>query len=85
MTATIPSPKFQFGTKVAQTKPPQGEEASLRGEGGIAVDEAVAKKASIASFVGTAMEWYDFYLFSTASALVFASQFFTGAAHGWRS
>lgn len=80
MTATILSPKFQFGTKVAQTKPPQGEEASLRGEGGIAVDEAVAKKASIASFVGTAMEWYDFYLFSTASALVFASQFFTGSS-----
>ncbi|MFT8704489.1 MFS transporter [Bifidobacterium aquikefiricola] len=48
------------------------------GESGVKVDDTVAKKASLASFVGTAMEWYDFYLFSTASALVFGSQFFTG-------
>ena len=35
-----------------------------------------AKKAGIASFVGTTIEWYDFYAYSTAAALVFAKIFF---------
>ncbi|WP_318241760.1 MFS transporter [Arthrobacter pullicola] len=30
-----------------------------------------------ASFVGTALEWYDYYLFGTAAALVFNRLFFT--------
>ncbi|KAB1644566.1 MHS family MFS transporter [Pseudoclavibacter sp. CFCC 14310] len=41
------------------------------------VSTDVAKRASIAAFVGTAMEWYDFFLFTTAAALVFNVEFFT--------
>ncbi|KNE75154.1 MFS transporter (plasmid) [Candidatus Burkholderia crenata] len=35
-----------------------------------------ARKAGIASFVGTAIEWYDFYAYSTAAALVLGKIFF---------
>lgn len=43
--------------------------------------EQVGKRASIvhvalASLIGTAIEWYDFYLYGTASALVFNRLFF---------
>ncbi|MFX0574397.1 MFS transporter [Nocardia nepalensis] len=42
------------------------------------VANARAKPARVAfaSFIGTAIEWYDFFLFGTASALVFNKQFF---------
>lgn len=33
-------------------------------------------KVAIASFIGALMEWYDFFLFGTASALVFNKLFF---------
>ena len=34
------------------------------------------RRAAIAGFIGSLMEWYDFYLFGTASALVFGKLFF---------
>ncbi|EGX59753.1 major facilitator transporter [Streptomyces zinciresistens K42] len=36
----------------------------------------LARRAAIASLVGTAVEWYDYFIFSTASALVFGQLFF---------
>ncbi|GAB3261958.1 MFS transporter [Arthrobacter pigmenti] len=36
-----------------------------------------ATKVAIGALVGTAMEWYDFFLFSAAAALVFNIQYFT--------
>ncbi|GID57574.1 MFS transporter [Actinoplanes couchii] len=41
---------------------------------------ARARRAGIASFVGTAVEWYDFYIFGTAAALVFGTVFFPSAS-----
>lgn len=41
-----------------------------------ATDRAVARRVAVAAFVGTAMEWYDFFLFTTAAAVVFNVQYF---------
>ncbi|TYB62150.1 MHS family MFS transporter [Nonomuraea sp. PA05] len=35
-----------------------------------------ARRVSRAAFIGTAIEWYDFFLYGTAAALVFNKQFF---------
>ncbi|WP_224402005.1 MULTISPECIES: MFS transporter [Pseudonocardia] len=40
---------------------------------------ATPRRAAVASLVGTTIEWYDFYLYATAAALVFAPLFFTDA------
>lgn len=34
------------------------------------------RQVALASFVGTAIEWYDFFLYGTAAALVFGTLFF---------
>jgi MFS family permease len=39
-------------------------------------------RAVLASTVGTSIEWYDFFLYGTASALVFPAVFFPSHAHG---
>ncbi|MDT7702692.1 MAG: transporter, family, shikimate and dehydroshikimate transport protein [Pseudonocardiales bacterium] len=39
----------------------------------------VTRRAATASLVGTTVEWYDFYLYATASALVLGPLFFTDA------
>jgi MHS family shikimate/dehydroshikimate transporter-like MFS transporter len=39
-------------------------------------DRSMTRRVITASFVGTAVEWYDFYLYGTASALVFNVLFF---------
>lgn len=42
------------------------------------LNESEARKVTWGALVGTAMEWYDFFLFNTAAALVFNKQYFTG-------
>lgn len=37
-------------------------------------------KIASSAFIGTALEWYDFFLFGTASALVFNDLFFSDAS-----
>ncbi|MGV9744164.1 MFS transporter [Rhodococcus zopfii] len=41
---------------------------------------ATARKAAVGSFVGTAIEWYDFFIYGTAAALVLGPQFFPGTS-----
>jgi MFS family permease len=41
-----------------------------------------SRRATIASFIGTAVEWYDFFIFGTASALVFGTLFFPKSDSG---
>lgn len=40
------------------------------------LDAAKMRKISVASVIGTTVEWYDLFLFGTASALVFGKIFF---------
>jgi len=36
----------------------------------------VIRRIALASLVGTSIEWYDFFLYGTAAALVFPTVFF---------
>ena len=38
------------------------------------------RKAALASTVGTTIEWYDYFLYGTAAALVFPHLFFPNAS-----
>ena len=40
---------------------------------------AMLRKAVIASTIGTAIEWYDFFLYGTAAGLIFGKLFFPGS------
>src|SRR3954466_9799594 len=42
-------------------------------------DSQSLRKVAVASFIGTAIEWYDFFLYGTAAALVFNELFFPKA------
>ena len=48
-------------------------------------DEALrrsqVRRALVARTVGTSIEWYDFFLYGTAAALVFPKLFFPGASN----
>jgi MFS family permease len=43
-------------------------------------NEASKRRAAVSSFIGTAIEWYDFFIFNAATALlIFPKLFFPGA------
>ena len=52
-------------------------------------DPATIRKVGMASFIGTTIEWYDFFLYGTAAALIFNRLFFPEfepllGIHRWR-
>lgn len=53
-------------TAATAATPPQSQSARTK----------LARRAAVASLVGTAVEWYDYFIFGTASALVFGPLFF---------
>jgi metabolite-proton symporter len=53
---------------------PDPAEARLRAQGTSAKSQRI--KAAVASTVGTTIEWYDFFLYGTAAALIFPQVFF---------
>ena len=67
----------------AATQPPTAQNAGLTRdttniEAGATrkISDKEATKVAIGAMVGTAMEWYDFFLFSAAAALIFNVQYF---------
>ncbi|MBN3459439.1 MFS transporter [Mycolicibacterium sp.] len=44
------------------------------------VTPAETRRAGIAGLVGTTIEWYDFYIYGLAAALVFPKEFFPGSS-----
>ena len=54
-----------------------GEEPWTQWNAGAATQSV--RKVAAASFIGTTIEWYDFFLYGTAAALVFGELFFPEA------
>ena len=56
--------------------PPQGPTADASSSGGQGSSSRKMRKVALASFMGTVIEFYDFGIYGTAAALVFAKAFF---------
>lgn len=54
----------------------------VRGDELFAARATEMKRVLIASIIGTALEWYDFLIYATASALVFTKLFFPSSNPG---
>ncbi|MGY0490108.1 MFS transporter [Streptomyces sp. WG-D5] len=63
-------------TQLDRTRAESGQ-APPGGGAGPVVTGKEAGRVAFAAFVGTALEWYDYFLFGTAAAIVFDSQFFS--------
>ena len=61
-----------------ETRPPSPEPAATKlGNPALKVDPKEVARIAWAAFAGTMLEWYDYFLFGTAAALVFDYLFFT--------
>jgi len=48
-------------------------------DSGVALIRTQRLRAAVASTIGTSIEWYDFFLYGTAAALIFPQLFFPGS------
>ena len=62
-------------TTIADPLTPPGD-AAPPGSPEAAALASTRRRAKLASFVGTSIEWYDYYLYGTSAALVFNKLFF---------
>ncbi len=60
------------------TKPTAQSSASQTVPPSSTISTRDARRVILATFVGTTVEWYDFYLYAASAALIFAPQFFPG-------
>lgn len=42
----------------------------------MSANTSIARRTAVASLIGTCIEWYDFYIYGTAAAIVFSTLFF---------
>jgi MFS family permease len=61
---------------LSQTRPKPGERWRTASVGNRLLEGSVARRVGLACSVGTAIERYDFFIYGTAAAVVFAPQFF---------
>src|SRR5215217_453800 len=82
------SPDFFIGRawvaamKMAEPETPPIERASPMATSRTDISSARQRRSMVGAFVGTAIEWYDFYIFGTAAALVFGRVFYPDVAPG---
>src|SRR5271166_2920666 len=72
-----------MGQRPSQPRGPAGQEtmaAAIERRAGAQAQRAGTGKILLASLVGTTIEFYDFYIFGTAAALVFGPMFFPKSA-----
>ncbi|WP_316307797.1 MFS transporter [Clavibacter michiganensis] len=72
---TTAPPAASAASAASTTTPPEAPSAPEAPEAPADVSRR-RRRVLTASFIGTTVEYYDFYLYATASALVFGSQFF---------
>lgn len=66
----------------ATLKPASSTASALPEQEVVQVDTKDVRRIATAAFAGTALEWYDFFLYGTAAALVFDKLFFDGLGAG---
>ncbi|MGH3629135.1 MAG: MFS transporter, partial [Sciscionella sp.] len=54
---------------------------ALQAEGNAGATRTQVRRAALASVIGTTIEWYDFFLYNTAAALIFPAVFFPAASN----
>lgn len=82
MSAPAMKPAGDSSVPHSHGAPASGSAAPSRRTAADSATSANSRRSTIAAFVGTAIEWYDFYIFGTAAALVFGTVFYPELAPG---